>query len=140
LWILVGRKSDDSRRPSDSSESVCRFFAPIVSKLDPGSVIATAVVTNLPPTFIHHGDNDGTVPFSDSVLLEGWLKTASIDNKLIRYEKQGHPSLSDSSSWSAKSQNDSLVSTVKLLQTKSTMTFVWTAIEDNEVKSRFNTP
>jgi hypothetical protein len=32
------------------------FLAPIVSKLDPASIIATAMVTNLSPTLIHHGD------------------------------------------------------------------------------------
>src|SRR5437867_11844272 len=93
------------------------FFAPIVSKLDPGSQIAAPMASSLPPTLIHHGKQDSIVPFGDSVLLEGWLKTATIDNKLISYETQGHPSSSDYSSWSPKSQNDSLVSTVKFLQT-----------------------
>lgn len=92
------------------------YFAPTVSRVDPASAVTEAMASNLPPTLVHHGDKDDIVPFSDSQLLEKWLSNAKTECKLIRYEKQGHPNPNDSSSWSVKSQNDSLLATTAFLK------------------------
>ena len=98
-------------------KAIVDFFAPIVSQIDSGGVVTEAMVSHFPPTLIHHGVLDSTVPISNSLVLEKWLTTAGVDNKLISYEKQGHPSVLDSSSWGLESQNSSLAETTKFLQT-----------------------
>ena len=94
------------------------FFAPIASNIDAASVVTPSMVSAFPPTLIHHGDQDAVVPLADSQLLEGWLLARGIDNKLITYRGQGHPSLLDASSWSAQSRHDSLGATVQFLRTR----------------------
>jgi dienelactone hydrolase len=93
------------------------YFAPTVT-IDPTSVVTEAMASNLPTTLIHHGDKDKIVPLSDSEQLKKWLTNAKIECKLIPYEKQGHPSLNDSSSWSVKSQDASLLATIAFLQAR----------------------
>jgi dienelactone hydrolase len=94
------------------------FFAPIASNIDTGSVVTPSMVSGFSPTLIHHGDQDAIVPFGDSRLFEGWLAAGGIDNKLITYHGQGHPSVHDISSWSAQSQHDSLSATVQFLRAR----------------------
>ncbi len=92
------------------------FFAPTVSHLVPASVVTPAMAAKMPPTLIHHGEQDGTVPIGDSVLLLGWLKSAGVSCEMISYSKQGHPSVTDASSWNTKSQTHGLDTTVGFLK------------------------
>jgi acetyl esterase/lipase len=65
--------------------------APYIQTLSP----LAYVDANTPPTYIIHGDADPTVPYTQSVTLQGALQAAGVKNKFTTVPGGGHGGFSD---------------------------------------------
>lgn len=50
----------------------------------------TYITKNTPPFLIFHGDKDPVVQYSQSIILESWLKLAGVENTFITVPGAGH--------------------------------------------------
>jgi dienelactone hydrolase len=106
-------------------KAVVDFFGPIGAINQ--SLFSSALAAKLPPVQIHHGNLDGIVPFSESLMLESWLNLAGVTCEFDKsaYSGSGHPGQQraremlptlPNADWSDSDQKNSLAASIAFLK------------------------
>jgi dienelactone hydrolase len=97
------------------------FFGPMTTfgeiAWPTGEEFDISKAAGLPPTQIHHGNQDKVVDPSESTSLQSWLKAKSIECELHTDYNCGHPQQLEGTPWTAAEQRKATPRVLKFLAT-----------------------